>query len=167
MEEYLFYFTGFVAVLLIYIWLDEYWLAAYTIPVDAAQRTNFDRLLRFHPQSLILGVVLYCGRDPLPSLFCGDGRLFRLFHIFWLRARSARRLCCFRLRFRSLTGAHLALRVSSILLISSVVGGHTSRCRTAGGDTGIARWSASTSLRGATCPLRRVGVWCARLPMQR
>src|SRR5271168_2677438 len=24
-EEYVFYFTGFVAVLLIYIWLDEYW----------------------------------------------------------------------------------------------------------------------------------------------
>ena len=57
-EEYLFYFTGFVAVLLIYIWLDEYWLAAYNIPVDAARRTNFDRLLRFHPQSLIAGIAL-------------------------------------------------------------------------------------------------------------
>src|SRR4051812_35205697 len=30
-EEYLFYFLGFVAVLLIYIWLDQYWLSAYTI----------------------------------------------------------------------------------------------------------------------------------------
>jgi hypothetical protein len=60
-EEYLFYFTGFVAVLLIYIWLDEYWLAAYSIPVDAAQRTNFDRLLRFHPKSLLFGVVLIAG----------------------------------------------------------------------------------------------------------
>ena len=58
LEEYLFYFTGFVAVLLIYIWLDEYWLAAYSIPVDAAERINFDRLLRFHPRSLIYGAVL-------------------------------------------------------------------------------------------------------------
>ena len=57
-EEYLFYFTGFVAVLLLYIWLDEYWLSAYSIPVDSAERTNFARLLRFHPWSLILGVVL-------------------------------------------------------------------------------------------------------------
>ncbi len=57
-EEYIFYFTGFVAVLLIYIWLDEYWLAAYSIPVAAKQRTDFDRLLRFHPQSLIAGLVL-------------------------------------------------------------------------------------------------------------
>jgi hypothetical protein len=60
-EEYLFYFTGFVAVLLIYIWLDEYWLAAYSIPVDAARRTNFDRLLRFHPESLVLGIALIAG----------------------------------------------------------------------------------------------------------
>jgi hypothetical protein len=60
-EEYLFYFTGFVAVLLLYIWLDEYWLSAYSIPVDSAQRTNFERLLQFHPLSLILGIVLIAG----------------------------------------------------------------------------------------------------------
>lgn len=57
-EEYVFYFTGFVAVLLLYIWLDEYWLAAYSIPADARERTQFDRLLRFHPQSLLWAVVL-------------------------------------------------------------------------------------------------------------
>jgi len=57
-EEYLFYFTGFVAVLLFYIWLDEYWLAAYRIPVDAQERTDFKRLLRFHPQSLFWAAIL-------------------------------------------------------------------------------------------------------------
>jgi hypothetical protein len=57
-EEYIFYLTGFVAILLLYIWLDEYWLAAYSVPVDSAQRTDFARLLRFHPQSLIWAVVL-------------------------------------------------------------------------------------------------------------
>ena len=31
-EEYIFYFTGFVAILLIYVWLDEYWLVAYNVP---------------------------------------------------------------------------------------------------------------------------------------
>jgi len=61
LEEYLFYFTGFLAVLLIYVWLDEYWLAAYSIPVHSAERTNFDRLLRFHPQSLFLGLGLVSG----------------------------------------------------------------------------------------------------------
>jgi hypothetical protein len=57
-EEYVFYFTGFVAVLLTYIWLDEYWLAAYSVPANAAERARFDRLLRFHPQSLVWAVVL-------------------------------------------------------------------------------------------------------------
>jgi hypothetical protein len=57
-EEYFFYFTGFVAVLLMYIWLDEYWLAAYRIPSDARERAQFDRLLRFHPQSAVWAVAL-------------------------------------------------------------------------------------------------------------
>jgi lycopene cyclase domain-containing protein len=57
-EEYIFYFTGFVAVLLFYIWFDEYWLAAYTVPVDSAARTDFARLLRFHPQSAIWAALL-------------------------------------------------------------------------------------------------------------
>jgi hypothetical protein len=57
-EEYVFYFTGFVAVLLLYIWLDEYWLAAYSVPSDAKERAQFDRLLRFHPQSVVWAALV-------------------------------------------------------------------------------------------------------------
>jgi hypothetical protein len=57
-EEYVFYFTGFVLVLLLYIWLDEYWLAEYSIPNDASERIDFERLLQFHPESLVLGIAL-------------------------------------------------------------------------------------------------------------
>lgn len=57
-EEYAFYLTGFIAVVLLYIWFDEYWLAAYTVPATAAERTTFDRLLRFHPASLVLACLL-------------------------------------------------------------------------------------------------------------
>ena len=39
-------------------WLSEYWLAAYSTPANAAERARFDRLLRFHPQSLVWAVVL-------------------------------------------------------------------------------------------------------------
>jgi hypothetical protein len=60
-EEYAFYLFGFITVLLLYIWLDEYWLSKYTIPADAKERITFDRLLRFHPASLILAVVLIVG----------------------------------------------------------------------------------------------------------
>ena len=57
-EEYVFYLTGFLFVVLLYVWLDEYWLAAYTVPGSDATRISFDRLLRFHPKSLLLAVAL-------------------------------------------------------------------------------------------------------------
>jgi hypothetical protein len=57
-EEYIFYFTGFIAVLLLYIWLDEYWLSAYTVPGTSEERSIFDRLLHLHPYSLALAAVL-------------------------------------------------------------------------------------------------------------
>jgi hypothetical protein len=58
LEEYVFYFTGFLAVLLIYIWLDEYWLAEYNLSVCSGAPSEIDRLLKFHPSSLIVGLAL-------------------------------------------------------------------------------------------------------------
>ena len=60
-EEYLFYFTGFLAILLLYIWFDEYWLSAYSVPGRATARSIFDRLLQFHPFSLLLAAILIAG----------------------------------------------------------------------------------------------------------
>jgi hypothetical protein len=60
-EEYLFYLTGFLTVLLLYVWLDGYWLKAYAVPEDDAMRTSFQRLLGFHAWSFILAVVLIGG----------------------------------------------------------------------------------------------------------
>jgi hypothetical protein len=57
-EEYVFYFSGFVAVLLIYLWLNEYWLSAYAVPDYKNESRQVPRLLRFHPASLIGGVAL-------------------------------------------------------------------------------------------------------------
>lgn len=58
LEEYVFYLTGFSAVLLMYIWLDEYWLRAYAVPGESNERANFSRLIQFHPESLALAAVL-------------------------------------------------------------------------------------------------------------
>jgi hypothetical protein len=60
-EEYVFYFTGFVAMLLLYIWLSEYWLAAYSVPDYPAEARNLRRLLQFHPTSLAVAVILIGG----------------------------------------------------------------------------------------------------------
>ena len=57
-EEYVFYFTGFMAVQLLYVWLSEYWLAAYSVPDYPAEAQKMRRLLQFHPTSLIIGVML-------------------------------------------------------------------------------------------------------------
>lgn len=60
-EEYVFYLTGFLAVLLLYIWLDGYWLHAYSVPEDDTQRIGFKRLLGFHPTSFFLAIALIAG----------------------------------------------------------------------------------------------------------
>jgi hypothetical protein len=72
LEEYVFYLTGFVAVLLLYIWLDEYWLAAYGVRADAAERAQFDRLLRFHAASLMWAAVLIAAAVAYRKLFVPD-----------------------------------------------------------------------------------------------
>ena len=58
LEEYVFYLTGFMAVLLIYIWLDEFWLAAYNVPDYPGEAKKIARLLQFHPTSVVVGVAL-------------------------------------------------------------------------------------------------------------
>jgi hypothetical protein len=57
-EEYVFYLTGFLAVLLLYVWLGEFWLAAYNVLDYPGEARKIRRLLQFHPTSLILAVVL-------------------------------------------------------------------------------------------------------------
>jgi hypothetical protein len=75
-EEYIFYFTGFLAILLIYIWLDEYWLAAYNVPDYAVEARQIRKLLKFHPSSLLIGFALVAAailykklRSPFPEGF--------------------------------------------------------------------------------------------------
>jgi hypothetical protein len=45
-EEYVFYFTGFLAVLLLYIWLGEFWLAAYNVLDYPGEAKQVRRLLQ-------------------------------------------------------------------------------------------------------------------------
>jgi hypothetical protein len=72
LEEYVFYFTGFVAVLFLYIWLDEYWLAAYGVRAGAKERAQFERLLRLHPASLIWAAVLIAAAIAYRRIFVQD-----------------------------------------------------------------------------------------------
>jgi hypothetical protein len=68
-EEYIFYFSGFIAILLIYIWLDEFWLAAYSVPDYAGEAKKNTKLLVFHPTSAVLGVLLVIAAIVYKKLF--------------------------------------------------------------------------------------------------
>ncbi|HEY2466561.1 MAG TPA: hypothetical protein VGI45_01810 [Terracidiphilus sp.] len=77
-EEYIFYFTGFLAVLLLYVWFDEYWLAAYKVSNYSDADKQIERLLKFHPASLIVGLALIAVailykklRSPFPDGYPG------------------------------------------------------------------------------------------------
>lgn len=77
-EEYVFYFSGFVAVLLFYIWLGEYWLAAYSVTSDLGEARKLRELLRFHPASAMVGIMLVVAAvlykkllSPVPQGFPG------------------------------------------------------------------------------------------------
>jgi hypothetical protein len=77
-EEYVFYFTGFLAVLLLYVWLSEYWLAAYNVREYQCEASQFRRLLHFHPASLLVGLALIAAAilykkliSPVPAGFPG------------------------------------------------------------------------------------------------
>jgi hypothetical protein len=57
-EEYIFYTTGFLAILLTYSWLDEFWLLAYNVPDYHGEARRIHRLVQFHPASLLIGLGL-------------------------------------------------------------------------------------------------------------
>jgi len=60
-EEYVFYLAGFITILLLYVWLSEYWLAAYTLEDYRGEAQALPKLLEFHPMSLVIGVALIAG----------------------------------------------------------------------------------------------------------
>jgi hypothetical protein len=57
-EEYVFYLTGFLADLLLYVWLGEFWLAAYNVIDYPGEARKMKRLLHFHSTSLVIAVIL-------------------------------------------------------------------------------------------------------------
>ena len=52
-----FYFFGVVAVLLVYVWGDEFWFGAYNI--DDSPRQNTQQMICIHPASAFVGVILF------------------------------------------------------------------------------------------------------------
>src|SRR5207245_416033 len=81
-EEFVFYLTGFMLVLLSYIWCDEYWMAAYNVPDYAAAAKGIPRIVRFHFSSVALGDVLIAAAIIYRKFFSGAPEGFPWYFVY-------------------------------------------------------------------------------------
>jgi len=58
-EELGFYIFGIVAVLLVYVWGEEFWFGAYNADDGSRRSTRLREVISFHPGSAIFGVVVF------------------------------------------------------------------------------------------------------------
>jgi hypothetical protein len=81
-EEFIFYLTGFVLVLLSYVWCDEYWMASYNVPDYAEAAKGMPRIVRFHGVSLFVGAVLIAAAVIYRRFFSGSPAGFPWYFIY-------------------------------------------------------------------------------------
>src|SRR3989440_6524409 len=81
-EEFIFYLTGFMLVLLSYIWCDEYWMAAYNVPDYKAAAKDIPCIVRFHFASVVLGVVLIAAAILYRKLLSGEPDGFPWYFVY-------------------------------------------------------------------------------------
>jgi len=117
-EEYLFYLTGFLAVLSIYVWLDGYWLHAFAVPEDDARRTDFDRLLGLHANSFFLAVLLIGGAIVTRRIAQPDSPGFPGYLTFLVLTALVPSTALYREVRRVINWRALSLTLFMILLIS-------------------------------------------------
>jgi len=87
-EELVFYTAGFVLVLLLYVWSDEYWVAAYNVPDYGAESAKGGRLLGFDLRSLVAGAALIAGAVAYKKLFAENPEGFPLYFTYLVAAAA-------------------------------------------------------------------------------
>jgi hypothetical protein len=85
-EEFVFYLTGFMLVLLSYIWCDEYWMAAYNVPDYAEAAKDIPRIVQFHFASVVLGAVLIAAAIVYQKFWSGATEGFPWYFIYLVGA---------------------------------------------------------------------------------
>ena len=85
-EEFIFYIFGFLFVLLLYIWADEVWMDLYNKPHDHEDFQNLDKLLRFHPRSIVIALALLAAAWVYKKYFSNDPEGFPLYWAYLLAA---------------------------------------------------------------------------------
>jgi hypothetical protein len=121
-EEYIFYLTGFLADLLLYVWLGEFWLAGYNVPDYPGEARKMRRLLEFHPTSLILAVILIGGAWSYKKYFAApeDQAGFPGYFTFLVAGALLPAVSFFPVARRFINWRALSLTVFFMLLVSLV-----------------------------------------------
>lgn len=117
-EEYIFYVTGFIAVLLLYIWLDEYWLAAYNVPDYSGEAKTISRLIQFHPTSAIAGILLISGAIVFKKFFAASREGFPGYFTFLVAAGLLPAASFYPVAKRFINWRAFSLTLFFILLVS-------------------------------------------------
>lgn len=85
-EEFVFYVSGFVFVLLLYIWADEAWMERYNLPLDDAAFRQAPPVLRFHLGSVVTALVLLAAAVLYKKLLADDPEGFPWYWTYLLAA---------------------------------------------------------------------------------
>lgn len=85
-EEFVFYVTGFVFVLLLYVWADGYWFAAYDVEDYEGHARARGRLLVFHKESLFLALGLLAAAVVYKKVFSSSPEGFPWYWTYLLAA---------------------------------------------------------------------------------
>jgi hypothetical protein len=117
-EEYVFYFSGFIAVLLIYLWLNEYWLSAYAVPDYKTESRQISRLLRFHPASLLAGIALIAAAFLYKKFLSPDPTGFPAYFTFLVLGAMVPSASLFDSARRLINWRAFSLTIFVLLLIS-------------------------------------------------
>ena len=119
-EEFVFYVLGFLTMLLLYIWCDEFWLGAYGVPDYDAEAEGVGRVVRFHLPSLLIGAALIASAVVYKRSFSDTPGAVPGYFIFLVAASLVPSMFLFPtalpfLNWRALSFTYLVLQLVSLL----------------------------------------------------
>jgi len=117
-EEYIFYLAGFLAVLLIYIWLGEFWLLAYNVPDYPGAAKKIPCLIQFHPTSAVLAFVLIVAAIIYKKMFSTSPEGFPGYFTFLVSVGLVPAATFFPTARRFINWRALSLTLFFVLLVS-------------------------------------------------
>lgn len=120
LEELVFYTTGFLVVLLLYVWCDEYWMGLYNVPDYRAESARVGRLLRFDVRALIVGAVLVGAAVAYKKLLAEDPQGFPLYFTYLVAAAVIPSMGLYRAVARFINWRAFSLTFFFMLLVSLV-----------------------------------------------